>query len=774
MPIGRRQPSSRRAHGLRGPDESEDVGSSIAMDVDMHEASLTSEPAPPSEKLQSGDIAQAQTTSQHDGDASSVANSRPRQNAPRLASLKSRKPPVLPADLTVSEPSKPKLKFLPKSALRRSKEVRDAAERAEADRRQSRLATEATPTAAAGYRGGLQSRGGRSVGRGTGRSVSDRIAGGQASGHLSGSTIGDDGARRQKVTRAGLRSAASEPSRSAARAKKDINAHAEKEGPRNISGSGSTRNRAFIKEEAWASSDDEPDFAEGPRVNIEHINLISDDESVKEDPQESSQHQGGLVRSDRKTHGLNLKPVRVDRHEHVERAIGGSMDPSSLTSAELRRRAQQRQDTEGSLFIPDDNSETGLVKSARGKSKVKDVEFIRDERRWKGVYQDEEGSREPKIKEEPREDDSRMAVDHVEPITTLADSRSPVIGGGTGTDEISTDFDRSRVTVTKDSMASKPQPSKRLKVKEPVFQSEEDRQEWERIEKGREYLRQVFGNLKPDPDRVAASSNAATEDGGTDPITDDSTNQPDPKEGHVYLFQLAPTLPRLLTPSQNETRLKTQAERKKTDAAQSSSSSSQPSKTSTSTKPWHDPEDRLSDRRRTDPLDAATPTNPLRTPGKVGTLRLYDSGRVKVEWGHGGETSMELRKGFLSTMLQEVVISNLAEPLGAVKVEGGEGEGEEEDEDEDEEEGKGDGEGGDDEGGSGATGTGTGAMKVEGGSKGKGREAEKGNGEGDRENKAKDKTNVNVKENIGDTAWAVGEIAGSFVMTPDWDLLLKK
>ena len=728
MHVSRRQPSSRRPPGRRAPDKPQNVENSIATDGDVGGTSLSLEAAPPSEQTQSETVSQTEKINQLAFEAPSIAISPPRSTVPRLLSLKTRKPPILSADSTTPEPSKPKLKFLPKSALRRSKEVRDAAEKAEADRRQSRLAAEAKPITAVRYRGGLQGRGGRGTGRGLGRSDGDRFAGGQTTGHLSGSTIGDDGARRQKITRAGLRAAALESSRSAGRTKKDI---VEEKGPLNLSGGDSTRPRAFVKEEA--SSDDEPDIAEGPRVNIEHINLISDDELVKEDPQDISQHQGGLVGTDKKTHGLNLRPVRVDRHEHVERAIGGSIDLSNLTSAELRRRAQQRKDAEGSLFISDDYSETGLVKSTKSKSKAKDVEFVRDERRWKGVYQDEEGDGEPNIKEEPREDDNRMAVDQVELVTSLADYHPPAKGEETISHEVATDVGRSEIKETSDPMASKPQQSKRLKVKNTVFQTEEDREEWNRYEEELEFLREELGTARLGLDRIAAT--LTDNEDGVNPITDDSTSLPDRKEGHVYLFQIPPIAPQLLTMAENDKRLQAEAERKN-DAAHASL----PFKTSVSTKSKPDLEDSLANGRTTNAADVATTTNPPCTPGKVGTLRVYESGRVKIEWGNAGGASMELRRGFRSSMLQEVIMTNLEQ--AAVKVETGDMGG--------------DGEGGD---------TAETAMKVEGGSD---KEKEKN------DEQKKEKGKEEEKLNGGDTAWGVGELAGSFVMTPDWDQMFKK
>lgn len=598
--------------------------------------------------------------------------------------------------------------------------MRDAAEKAEAERRQSRLAKEVTSSAARGNRGGQQGRGQRGGGRGSGRSESDRFAGGQTSGHLSGSTIREDGGRKQKVARAGLRAGASGPSRSAARNKKDAAPTLERDGARNfVTSGGPTQNRAFIKEEtlgpAFASSDEESDIAEGPRVNIEYINLISDDESVEEDSKELNQHRGGRRASDRKALDLSLKPIRVDRHEHVERAIGGNLDPSSLTSAELRRRAQQRQEAEGSLFLPDDVPQTGLSNAARGKSKAKDVEFVRDERRWKGVYQDEEGDAEPRIKEEAHEDDSRMAIDQV--ATSLADHGSPAVGDAITTPNVAANIGSPTHTEANNPGGSKPGPSKRLRVQKPVFQTEEDRQEWNRYEEELEFLREELGTTGLGLDHAATIPTATEE--GVNPATDDFMTQPDRKEGQVYLFQLPPIAPQLLTVTENENRLKTQAEREN-DATHAS----QAPQTSTPTKSRSDPEDSLSDKRTTNASDIATTTNPPCTPGKVGTLRVYESGRVKIEWGNAGGASMELRRGFRSSMLQEVIMTSYERTT--MKTEGGDEEGPK--------------------------------TKVEGPEKEKGKDQEKGE----------------EKINVGETAWAIGELAGSFVMTPDWDKMFKR
>lgn len=713
MPPGRkprRQPPPRRSTLHAAVDETQRSEERILAEGDLQGAPLQSESALPSEHLQPEDIAEEAAPNPLAAGTQPIATSPPRRMAPRLASLKQRKPPIPSLDPATSEPPKPLLKFQPKSALRRSKEERDAAEKAQAERAQSKLAADAKASAAAGGPDGLQGRGGRGGGRGIGRPDRDRFIGSQASGHLGGSTVGEDGGRKAKVIRAGFRGGTSEPSRFSARAKKDLVPKLERDAAANFVTSGSSHHRALVKEETlgpgYASSDDEPDIAEGPRVNIEHINLVSDHETDGNGVKKSNKLPGRIISGDTKFPGLSLKPIRIDRHEHIERTMVGNMEPSSLTSAELRRRAQERSAAEGGLFVSDDVQETGMGHIAKGKSKVKDVEFVRDERRWKGVYQEEEGETEPRIKEEPHDEDNQMMFDDVEPVTHLGDGRSPTAVEETIPHDVAAPAGHPPRPDRNHPGASKPEQSKRLKLKKPIFQTEEDRQEWNRYEEELEFLRTELGNKLPGSLRATATQPVDGEE--VDQITDESTNLPDPKEGQVYLFQIPGIAPQLLTIAQNESRLKAQTEREK-DASNPSAP---------------DPEDVLSDQRTTNPSDIATAINPPRTPGKIGTLRVYDSGKVKIEWGNGGGASMELRRGFRSSMLQEVVMTNFERTAG--KTEEGD----------------------------------------EGGTKMKGEEPEKG--------KEKDQEKPEEKIDLGDTAWAVGELAGSFVMTPDWDKMLKR
>lgn len=197
-------------------------------------------------------------------------------------------------------------------------------------------------------------------------------------------------------------------------------------------GGGKAKGRAKVKKEedapTYISSEGEFDSDTAEKINIEAINLVSsEDEADGESDAElhslsavarGKQKEMELARAVRARKAKNWmnRPVHVERLEHVERAVGVNTDASSLTSAELRRRAKERKDGEGGLFIdevePDVSS--GVRKSRR---KPKDVEFVRDERKWKGVYTDEddEGQNDGgvRIKAESTEDTAIADVERV-------------------------------------------------------------------------------------------------------------------------------------------------------------------------------------------------------------------------------------------------------------------------------------------------------------------------------------------------------------------------
>ena len=322
------------------------------------------------------------------------------------------------------------LKFKPRSFIRRSKEEREAEEKAEAERKAARQAAEGKSSTSA-PRGGFNGRGrGRGQRGGFGdmsRWKNERFnLSHEASGHLGGSTI-QDAATSKNRRGGGVGTGTSKPpsgpsSKTGSQVKKEpaVKPEKDKDGDVIMSSSISKSNRAALKKEyqgpTYCSSEGELDSDEGERVNIEDINiinLVSSSDEDEEPIQPSRVSKGKRREATARVASSNLMPVRIQRQEHVERAVGVNTDASSLTSAELRRRAKSRAEVGGSLFLP--NEDEAHVLSAmkpKVKSKPKDVQFVRNERKWKGVYQDDDDRADfVKIKDEPKDDGDVVMTD---------------------------------------------------------------------------------------------------------------------------------------------------------------------------------------------------------------------------------------------------------------------------------------------------------------------------------------------------------------------------
>lgn len=663
----------------------------------------TSENSGPQDVMQISSILRPPTTG--------TAGPPPRQ---RLASLNPRRKLVAP-EASDSRPAG--LKFQPKSAARRTKEEREAAEQAEAEKRQQRFGDSgAALPRSTGDRGAF-----RGVGRGTfAPTITTRA---EASGHLGGSSIEEGGGRKKATRGGGLFSRVSGPSKSTSakvgpsRARSQLTVKAERDRDGDVvMGSSSTGKRVSFKrgeEErpAHYSSDSEPDVAEGPRVNIEHINLISDEETDGEQAEVSNQDKGKEheveTKKENKIPGWTLKPVRIDRLEHVERAAGIVVaDPNSMTSTELRRRAKERADAQGSLFISDDEEPQPAKTAPKAKAvkKSKDVEFVRDERRWKGVYPDDEGS--PPIKDEPNDNDRVVFNDiacvnvpgaslQVESGAHVAERVEPVVPEKSSADDVNLREQRKRRSSRTKSRLIK-----------PILQTEEDRQEWARYEEDLRLLGEELGFVKPH-----GPQNHSLDPDGDVKTGDGTDNFKDKREGLVYLFQLPPIMPKILTAAEREilnmesTQLGKAEEDKSPDSSKpTDAKQSQPSDLKQK-QPKPEPEETLVPDTRNPNIfladDSALPV------GRVGTLRVHDTGRVTATWGGA---SLELGRGAGSGLLQEVVMTEYSKhtiTLGA------------EEKDKDSKDGGG-------------------------------------------------KEKLDERISLGDRGWAIGQLGGGFVMTPDW------
>ncbi len=480
------------------------------------------------------------------------------------------------------------------------------------------------------------------MGWGMNRFNANRYSGGQASGALGGGTLGEARQKRPGMgsfmSRGGSSRFGIEPS-----------VKREKDGDIIMGASGA---RPMVKRENGnVSSDDDFDTTEGPRMNIEHINLISDEEEEEEDePEKPTQHRPKRLGRDTKVNLSGLKPVRIDRHEHVERSVGVNTEASSTTMADHRRKAKERALAEGGLFLSDD--EAGKGKTSKPKGKGKDVQFVKDERRWQGVYpEDEDILNIPMIKEEPKDDVEAMAIDDVLPTAsslptnteTTPEPKSPKAFRKAEDPPL---FRRKR-----------PRCKGHAKAVRPVLQTTEDRQEWARYEEDLYLLSEELGFLKTSPSVSPEGSTNAEEEGAEVDAESKTETKKDRKQGLVYLFQLPPIIPPLATPVEKE-----EGEEAATAAAKKPCPPPAKPEQKPAPSSMPPPSNPFSAAHKTDPKikpdpDSESNLNPTSSTdvslGKAGKLTVFASGSVKATWGGVG---MEVGRGGDGGILQEVVL----------------------------------------------------------------------------------------------------------------------
>ncbi|KAI9671486.1 MAG: hypothetical protein M1817_003537 [Caeruleum heppii] len=413
----------------------------------------------------------------------------------------------------------------------------------------------------------------------------------------------------------------------------------------------------YIKREddpAYISSDGE-EATEGPRVDIEHINLVSDDDDQDEDEKKEL---GG---------SWGLRPIRLERREHVERGVGVNTEASSKRPNELRRHGSGGRRGEDGVDVISDPATERRTSKGKGKEKEIDVEFVRDERRWRGVYEDDDA----KVKPEPQDDGpSALFVDGTPNQSTV------------DPDAIIPDEPSSSTMPTTLTEAEAPKTRRRRHVSfrdvKPVLQTEEDEQEWGRHVVDVKMLAEELG---PVP-----STAVPVDQDGDVAMNMDKSPAPtpvDPKEGRIYLFQLPPILPTLRDP------LKKEDEADEPDkTAPVSSKDEEPGRkggksiaipvpASAVTKPSLDPPAKAP--RPTEATARATGSHPANAAlqshppqsitslqpihealpkggGQIGKLRVQASGRVTLSWGG---TSLSLGRGIETGFVQDLVVAEV-------------------------------------------------------------------------------------------------------------------
>ncbi|KAL9128430.1 MAG: hypothetical protein Q9217_002892 [Psora testacea] len=589
------------------------------------------------------------------------------------------------------------LKFQPRSFIRRDKAERDALEKAEAERQAARHAGNYLSTRSRGVSSGRGRGGddGKSHFRGNRYDVNH-----QASGPLGGGVVKENAPSASKHARSGPGRVAAkdravdevdpvpgEDSSTRVNPEPTIKSKGDKGVDREVPTGSSRRNNSAtasktkVKKEAGGVSylydeaewDDDP----APRVNIEHINLISDDE----DEDQAQQAAKGKQRERMpRISAWQLRPVRLQREEHVERHVGINTDASSLTSAELRKRAKERQNADGPLFLPKENA-MDVIDNPRGKGrKGRDVEFMSGRRKWKGVWQAEEND-DVKVKEEPIEgsvisvDDEHLEEQRRNTDAMVADEQQATAGARaqtTSDEEILPDsavdaIQGKDLEGQKDEALLLPA-HRRLKIRgyrdmKSILLADEEESEGHEDADFADIvtLWKSFHEDDEEATRSAAEISIKAADDSQDrkPLNLMGNAY---REEKAYVIQLPPIIPSLRDRSKNISKIKIEdRKRAKTPIPEYTAN---PFSTQIQPDPdIKDDPDPVS--KETTIANAYTVTTLQPPPGCTGTISMYDSGHIIADWG--GTTLEISRESHEAESAQEVLVTEYESTMTKVE-----------------------------------------------------------------------------------------------------------
>lgn len=413
-------------------------------------------------------------------------------------------------------------------------------------------------------------------------------------------------------------------------------------------GSHSYANVGGIEDGGYISSDlDEAD--EGPRKDIDFINLLSDDEQ------------------DTATTNAGMAPIRVNRVEHRERERPVAADASKSKAAitDLSHTSTAGASSADTATTKERTASPELIRSKQ--PRAKEVQVVRSERKWKGAWEDSSDD-DLAIKPEPLDDDdndpSSITAAPLPSDLPIKESASP----------------ESRRKAKGKAVARK----HTLPTEAPALQTVEERREWERHHLDLEILRQELGEITLPSSSTPATSAPKDAEGdvkmgestteeqdlteGVDassslPTSTTGAPPPDRRTDRVYLFQFPPILPSL-APQTVKPEPHSPTLSKKIPAASTSASAINVDSPSTAKPAAAKPEI---------PESAGQMHSPFPS-GLVGKLRVHASGRTTLDWGG---TSLQVGMGTDVQFLQDAVVAKFNDKSD---VQGAKGKEEEHDE----------------------------------------------------------------------------------------------
>jgi DNA-directed RNA polymerase III subunit RPC4 len=378
-----------------------------------------------------------------------------------------------------------------------------------------------------------------------------------------------------------------------------------------------------------------------PRVDIEQINLVTDDEDDLPEVSAIGRNKGKGKMSTGKG---GMRPVRLHRKEHKERVAIVNTDSAAEAIDDSTEKPTEAPGAEN-MFLPE---ETGQPQTG----------FLREGKKWMGAWRDEfEANNTPQVKHDPDVPPDTMDIDS-DPDAIANTTDAPATAQPLpGSDPDSPSLERKQKA-----KILRPVP----KEKPPVLQTEEDKAEYMRHLEDVHILAQELGGLQ-------RPSTTTDGDGVIDvdvDMDDDAPRMKD-KEGRLYLFQFPPILP----PLRNVVKKEELADGGEGDMMHVDGATGGAGAVDLTV-----PENELDAAIKAETIEDASHINTtsdshgvqqlVTEEGSIGTLVVRKSGKVELNWGG---TILKLGRGAESEFLTTTMIIDEMMPEGQEEAAQGEG-----------------------------------------------------------------------------------------------------
>ena len=353
--------------------------------------------------------------------------------------------------------------------------------------------------------------------------------------------------------------------------------------------------RAGVKAEQPEELHSDDDLAELPAQDIDNIAY----ESEEEDDGMGAEEKVNLARN--RSQPIHL-PVRIHRKQHQDRVVGINTESSTAPAGKVVQTGE-----------PSSSAGSGAdgASARKGKKKGKEVEITEVRRPYKGMWQDEEED-EVMVKPEPiDEDGDSLFLPEARPLPA---------------------------TVPRNKGKAKAQKAKRPAAPAaPVLQTEEEKREWERHQAALRALKAELGTkAEPISTEIRDENGDIVMKEGEEGEASTDVPKRSIRDDQVYIFQLPPIMPELVAPAPKP---------EATDDDSTANDNKNPD--STPIKVEDDP-------------TASNPANKTSLhSGRVGKMRVHESGKVTLEWGG---LNFIVNKGIDVSFLQEVVSTKVTPP----------------------------------------------------------------------------------------------------------------